>query len=127
MLTCFFGWQRFYYSIRWIIFKSKKGRQVFKLKGNDKLYKVCKCYNSEIAILNKSGKLLIFKLDTLPILNKGSGVQLMKIKDKDSISDIQIFNTDDGLIWQTGSKIRNLNKLNYWIGKRAQSGKKIPN
>ena len=50
----------------------------------------------------------------------------MKIKDKDSISDIQIFNTDDGLIWQTGSKIRNLNKLNYWICKRAQSGKKIP-
>jgi len=50
----------------------------------------------------------------------------MKIKDKDSLSDIQLINRSEGISWQTGSKIRTLNDVNFWIGKRAQTGKKIP-
>ena len=33
---------------------------------------------------------------------------------------------EEGISWQTGSKIRKLNDINYWLGKRAQSCKKVP-
>ena len=104
----------------------KKGKNIFNLKSDDFLIKVVDCNKSYLATINKSGKLLIFNVDSLPILQKGGGVQLMKIKDKDSLSDIQLINRSEGISWQTGSKIRTLNDVNFWIGKRAQTGKKIP-
>ncbi len=50
----------------------------------------------------------------------------MKIKDQDNISDIKEINPEDGLEWYSGSKNRKLENLDFWIGKRAQTGKKIP-
>ena len=37
------------------------------------------------------------------------------------ISDI-----NEGISWSKGSKIKNLKEIEFWIGKRAQVGKKIP-
>ena len=33
---------------------------------------------------------------------------------------------DEGISWQTGSINKNEKNVNFWIGKRSQSGKKIP-
>ena len=79
-----------------------------------------------MATVNKSKKILIFPLESLPVLQKGVGVQLMRIKESDALSDIQLIDLSDGLTWQIGSKIRTLEEIDFWIGKRAQSGKKIP-
>ena len=109
-----------------LISNQKKGKQIINLKDADKLIKVIKCNKSHIAITNKLGKLLIFNIDSIPTLNKGSGVQLIKIKNKDQVSDIQLINVSEGITWQTGSKIRTLNNIDFWIGKRSQVGKKVP-
>ena len=79
-----------------------------------------------LACVNSSSKLLIFKIDQLPVLKKGGGVQLQKIKNNEFLSDIQTFYLSDGISWRTGSKIKNEKNINFWIGKRSQSGKKIP-
>ena len=72
------------------------------------------------------GKLLIFEVKTLPLLQKGSGVQLIKLKDNDLLSDIKLFDLADGLFFVKRSNKRILKDIDFWLGKRAQSGKKIP-
>ena len=109
-----------------LISNQKKGKKIINLKTNDILIKVLNYDKSHLAAVNKSKKILIFPVDSLPVLQKGVGVQLMRIKESDTLSDIQLIDLSDGLTWLIGSKIRNLEDIDFWIGKRAQSGKKIP-
>ena len=81
---------------------------------------------THIACVSKNGKLLIFETSSLPILKKGGGVQLQKIKNDESLSDIQTFHLSDGLFWKVGSQLRNIKDIDFWIGKRSQVGTKIP-
>jgi topoisomerase-4 subunit A len=77
-------------------------------------------------LVSKNKKLLIFDTTSLPTLNKGVGVQLMKIKENDCVCDSSLFDFKEGLFWNKGSKLKNLKDIDFWIGKRAQVGKKIP-
>ena len=104
----------------------KKGKKLFNLKNEDYLIKVIKLTKSHIACVNSEAKLLIFDTKTLPILQKGGGVQLQKIKTNVQLNDIQNFNLEQGINWKTGSFNKNEKLLDFWIGKRAQSGKKVP-
>ena len=109
-----------------LISNQKKGKKVLNLKTNDSLIKVLDCDKSHLATVNKSKKILIFPLESLPVLQKGVGVQLMRIKESDALSDIQLIDLSNGLTWQIGSKMRTLEDIDFWIGKKAQSGKKVP-
>ena len=77
-------------------------------------------------MVSKNEKLLIFDTTSLPTLNKGVGVQLMKIKENDFVCDSSLIDSKEGLFWNKGSKLKNLKDIDFWIGKRAQVGKKIP-
>ena len=70
--------------------------------------------------------MLAFDLTTIPQIQKGVGVQLIKIKDKDNLIDITDINPEDGFEWTSGSKKRKIDTIDFWVGKRAQSGKKVP-
>ena len=109
-----------------MITNQKKGKNIFRLKNEDELLKVHFVNKDHLALVSKNEKLLIFDIGSLPTLNKGSGVQLMKIKSNDSLSDCTIIDINEGLSWSKGSKIKNLKEIEFWIGKRAQVGKKIP-
>ncbi len=104
----------------------RKGRQIFNLKKNDNVIKVLSLDYSYIACVSKLGKMLIFEVSSVPEIHKGVGVQIMKIKDNDYLSDVIDINPKDGLNWKTGAKNRKIDNLDLWIGKRAQAGKKIP-
>ncbi len=104
----------------------RKGRQFFNLKNNDSVIKVILLKKSHIICVSKLQKMLVFEVKSIPELLKGVGVQLIKIKDKDYLSDINDINPQEGLEWTIGSKKRKLDKIDSWIGKRAQTGKKIP-
>ena len=109
-----------------ILTAQKKGKQLFNLKKDDQLIKVIIANKSHLASVNTEGKLLIFQSKDLPILQKGGGVLLQKIKNTYFLSDISLFNLKDGITWKTGSLYQNKKDLDFWIGKRSQSGKKIP-
>jgi len=104
----------------------KKGKKLFNLKNNDELIKVIKSNKDYLACVTKESKLLIFPIKDLPILQKGGGVQLQKIKNNNMLSDIQLFNYEEGISWKNGSLNKNEKNIDFWIGKRSQSGKKIP-
>ncbi len=109
-----------------LISNQKKGKKIFNLKIFDSLIKVLNINNKFIAITNKLGKLLIFNIDSLPILQKGSGVQLMKLRKNELIADIKLLDQTEGLTWHSSLKAKKLNDISFWVGKRAQSGKKVP-
>jgi topoisomerase-4 subunit A len=104
----------------------KKGKNIINLKNNDELLNVHFLENKYLALVSKNEKLLVFDTSSLPTLNKGAGVQLMKIKDKDCIVDSSLFDLKQGLSWNKVSKTKNLKDVQFWLGKRAQVGKKIP-
>ncbi|MDC0192935.1 DNA topoisomerase IV subunit A [Pelagibacteraceae bacterium] len=104
----------------------KKGKNIINLKNNDELLNVHFFENKYLALVSKNEKLLVFDTASLPMLNKGAGVQLMKIKDKDFIVDSSLFDLKQGLSWNKVSKTKNLKDVQFWLGKRAQVGKKIP-
>ena len=47
----------------------------------------------------------------------------MCIRDRSDVTQLTI---EDGLEWSTGSKNRKLGDVEFWIGKRAHAGKKVP-
>ena len=104
----------------------KKGKQLFNLKSGDQLLNITNKVETHIACVSNNSKLLIFKTKDLPILKRGGGVQLQKIKKEESLSDIQTFNLSDGITWKIGSQLRNETDIDFWIGKRSQVGKKVP-
>ena len=109
-----------------LVTNQKKGKQLFNLKNNDVVIKVLNLTKKHIACVTKLQKMLIFEIDALPKLQKGGGVQLIKIKKDDFLSDVTQLTIEDGLEWSTGSKNRKLEDVEFWIGKRAQAGKKVP-
>ena len=104
----------------------KKGKNIINLKNNDELLNVHFLENKYLALVSKNEKLLVFDTSSLPMLNKGAGVLLMKIKDKDFIVDSSLFDLKQGLSWSKVSKTKYLKDIQFWLGKRAQVGKKIP-
>ena len=112
--------------IEYFITNQRKGKQFFNLKNNDSVIKVFLLEKTHIVCVTKLQKMLAFDISLIPELQKVSGVQLIKIKEKDYLSDLVDLNPEEGLTWNTGSKNRKLDKIDFWLGKRAQSGKKIP-
>ena len=109
-----------------LITVQRKGKQFFNLKKNDEVIKVFCVKKSHIICVTKQEKMLAFDFTTIPQIQKGVGVQLIKIKDKDNLIDITDINPEDGFKWTSGSKKRKIDKIDFWVGKRAQSGKKVP-
>ena len=105
----------------------KKGKQLFNLKSGDQLLNITNKVGTHLCCVSKNSKLLVFETKDIPILKKGSGVQLQKIKKNDELSDIQTFNLSDGISWKIGSQLRNETDIVFWIGKRSHVGKKVPN
>ena len=128
-LTCFVASKKgkgFIADMSKIQTTQKKGKQLFNLKSEDQLIKVIEENHSHLACVNTEGKLLILKLKDLPMLKRGGGVQLQSVKNNNFLSDVQLFNLKDGIAWKSGSLNRNEKKIDSWIGKRSQSGKKTP-
>lgn len=109
-----------------MITNQKKGKNIINLKKNDELLNVHYLSNNYLALVSKNEKLLIFNILSLPTLSKGAGVQLMKIRDKDHIVDSYLFDPKEGFFWTKSSKVKKLKDFDFWVGKRAQVGRKIP-
>ena len=78
------------------------------------------------AVVGENRKLLLFKLDEVPEMNRGRGVTLQKYKDG-GLSDARPYVKREDLSWKFGEKARTETDLKDWIGQRAQAGRLPPN
>ena len=106
--------------------QTRSGKKIINLKTGIIANCLKNIKGDSIATIGTNRKLLIFKINELPELNKGKGVRLQKYKNA-YLSDITSFDSEIGLVWFDKSGRKNVvSNFENWVGKRAQSGKIAP-
>ena len=106
--------------------QTRSGKKIINLKAGVFANCLKNIEGDAIASIGTNRKLLIFKIEELPVLNRGKGVRLQKFKDA-TLSDITSFELESGLVWFDKSGRKKVEKnFENWLGKRAQSGKMAP-
>ena len=109
-----------------LLSERKAGKQVLNTKPGDEALLCIPAEGDHIAIIGTNRKLLVFPLDQVPVLGRGSGVILQRYKDG-TLGDAKVFRLADGLTWRLGDKTRTETVLRDWLGERAQAGRMTPN
>jgi topoisomerase IV subunit A len=104
----------------------RAGKQVLAVKPGEEALLCVPAEGDHVAVVGENRKLLIFPLEQLPELPRGTGVILQRYHDG-GMADARVFNRADGLSWKLGEKTRTETDLRSWIGDRGQAGKLPPN
>ena len=109
-----------------LIAEKRTGKTILNLKPTETARLCLPIDGDHLAIIGDNRKLLVFPLDQIPELSRGTGVQLQKYKDA-SLADAKTFRAAEGLTWRLGEKTRTETDLRLWRGDRAQTGRLPPN
>ncbi len=106
--------------------EKRTGKQVLNLKPGESVRVCMPAVGDHVAVIGSSRKLLVFPLDAVPELSRGSGVMLQKYAEG-TLENAKVFRLADGLKWQWGEKVRTQTDLAAWVGARGQAGRLPPN
>jgi topoisomerase-4 subunit A len=109
-----------------LLAEKRTGKQVLNLKPGEEAALCIPAAGDHVAIVGASRRLLVFPLEHVPEMARGSGVILQKYKDG-GLSDAAVFRAADGLTWRLGDKTRTETNLRDWLGERGQVGRLPPN
>jgi topoisomerase-4 subunit A len=107
---------------------TRKGKQVLNVKAPDEARAVATVEGDQVASIGDNRKMLIFPLEQLPEMARGSGVRLQRYKDG-GLSDVKTFKGAEGLTWTDGAGRAfslTLKELSDWRGNRADAGRLPP-
>jgi topoisomerase IV subunit A len=80
-----------------------------------------------VAFVGDNRKMLIVKLDDIPLMTRGRGVILQRYK-SGGLADCKVFPLADGLSWRQGeNRTRTETNLGPWLGARGGAGRLVPN
>ncbi|QDP20207.1 DNA topoisomerase IV subunit A [Sphingomonas xanthus] len=114
-----------------VLAETRKGKQLMNLRPKARMVslKPVPAGADSIAVIGENRKMLVFKLDELPELGRGAGVQLQRYRDG-GLSDAIAFALQDGITWPLGGesgRIRSESDLTAWRAIRGASGRIAPN
>jgi topoisomerase-4 subunit A len=107
---------------------TRKGKQVLNVKAPDEARAVVLVEGEQVASIGENRKMVIFPIEQLPEMNRGSGVRLQRYKDG-GLSDVKAFKGAEGLTWTDGAGRAfslTLKELSDWRGNRADAGRLAP-
>ncbi len=79
-----------------------------------------------VAFVGDNRKMLIVKLDDIPLMTRGRGVILQRYK-SGGLADCKVFRLADGLSWRQGeNRVRTETNLALWLGSRGSAGRLVP-
>jgi topoisomerase-4 subunit A len=79
-----------------------------------------------VALVGDNRRMLIVKLDDIPLMTRGRGVILQRFK-SGGLADCKVFRLADGLSWRQGeSRTRTETDLAPWLGARGAAGRLLP-
>lgn len=107
--------------------QKRAGKQVLNVSGEVEATICAPAEGDHIAVIGENHKLLVFKIDEVPVMTRGRGVILQKFKDG-GLSDARAFALSDGLSCRQGSRIRTFvqAEIDDWIGRRGNTGRLAP-
>lgn len=106
-----------------LLAEKRTGRQVINLRDGERAALCIPATGDHVAVLGDNRRLLVFPLEQLPELARGTGVTLQKYKDGGLRSAV-VFTMAEGLEWN--ARRRPASDLAPWLGKRAEQGKPAP-
>jgi topoisomerase-4 subunit A len=110
------------------IANTRKGKQVLNVKMPDEAAAVVPVEGELVAAIGENRKMIVFPLEQVPEMTRGSGVRLQRYKDG-SLSDVKTFKAIDGLTWLDSAERTftiSLKELADWRGNRADAGRLAP-
>jgi len=110
---------------RAILAQTRAGRQVVNLAVGDKLAVVAPVEGELVAVTGTNHKLLVFRVEELPELERGRGVTLMRFKDAE-LADLVTFAAEGGLAWRAGERTGRVPDLLPFTVKRTGAGRAAP-
>jgi topoisomerase-4 subunit A len=105
--------------------EKRTGKQVLDVREGESALKAAPVVGDMVAVIGTNRKLLVFKIDEIPVMKRGQGVFLQKYKDA-KLSDIKTFDAKEGLSWSLGDRVRTEANIMEWQGIRASAGKLPP-
>ena len=109
-----------------LLAETRKGKTILNLKPKEEATFCVEADGDHVAAIGDARKLLVFPLEQVPEISRGSGVILQKFKDG-GLRDIKTFRISEGLTWKLGQNTRTETTLRDWLGDRAQAGRLPPN
>jgi topoisomerase-4 subunit A len=107
---------------------TRKGKQVLNVKAPVAACAIAPVEGELVAVIGENRKMVIFPLDQVPEMGRGSGVRLQRYKDG-GLSDVTTFKVADGLTWvDSAGRVFTLSmkELAAWRGNRADAGRVRP-
>lgn len=109
-----------------VVAQTKNGKQILNVKEGDKAVKAAEVTGDHIAVVGENRKVLIFPINALPEMKRGTGISLQKYKDG-GLTDVISFARTDGLSWKQGKdRTRTEHDLAAWMGDRGTTGRMAP-
>ena len=105
-----------------LLAEKRTGRQVLNLRPNDEAAFAIPVEGDHVACLGSNRRLLVFPLNEMPELTRGSGVILQRYRDGE-LATLKVFALAEGLTWRTGARRRTDTDLSPWLGSRGQTGR----
>jgi topoisomerase-4 subunit A len=114
-----------------VVSETRKGRQLMNLRPGARLKIVREVLPDakHIAVIGDNRKLIVFPIEELPELGRGTGVQMQRYGDG-GLSDAVAFRFEVGLSWAMGGeggRTRTETDLTPWRAARGAAGRMPPN
>jgi len=109
-----------------LIAEKRTGKQVLNLRPGEEARLCIPAEGDHLIIVGDNRRMLVFPLDQVPEMTRGSGVILQRYKDG-GMADARVIRLEDGLSWRQGERERTEKDLRQWLGERAQAGHAVPN
>ncbi len=79
-----------------------------------------------VALVGDNRRMLVVRLDDIPLMTRGRGVILQRYK-SGGLADAKVFRLADGLTWRQGeNRTRTEPDLTPWLGARGTAGRLVP-
>ena len=108
-----------------LVAEKRTGKQVLNLRPGEEARLCLPAVGDHVAVIGDNRKLLVFPLDQVPELARGTGVMLQRYKDG-GLADARVFALAEGLSWKSGERTRTETVLRDWLGARGQAGRVAP-
>jgi len=111
--------------------KNRSGKQVLKIDEGASALPFLPCNNIDnlhVAMVTANNRLLVIEANELPQLARGKGNKLMQLESDDTMTFWLAFAKKQTLLVNAGKRQLKLKgaDLEYYLGKRAQRGNKLP-
>jgi topoisomerase-4 subunit A len=107
--------------------QTRAGKQVL-TPGEGALARICMQAEGgdAVALVGDNRRMLIVRLDDIPLMTRGRGVILQRYK-SGGLADAKVFRLTDGLSWRSReNRSRTETNLGVWLGARGAAGRLVP-